>query len=197
MVTRASSLVKAAGVGGRRVTGLLVVAVVVVLTVGGCSSPEEVPTAAASQDDLFPEGMVRAPTTERYLRCMRDAGWEVTPSWSGGTDSAPMKADQTSAYDAAHEECSESSGWNRANDFSKWSREQIEELYQQEVEAHECFTEIGVESEEPPSLQEFVDRFHTADQYYAMMPWMNNATNIPSVVRQCPPPTWFITVDGF
>lgn len=196
-MTRGSSLVKAAAVGGRRVTGLLLVAVVMGLTVGGCSSPEEAPSAAPSQDDLFPEGMVRAPTTERYLRCMRDAGWDVTPSWSGGTRSAPISADQASAYDAANEECSESSGWSRANDFSTWSREQIEELYQQEVEAHECFTRIGVASDEPPSLQEFVDRFNTADQYYAMMPWMNQPTNIQLTVQQCPPPTWFITVDGF
>ncbi len=179
------------------VPGFVAAFVVVTVLASGCS--REQPDATAEEQDIFPEGMLVSPVTERFVRCMHDAGWMVEPSWSGGTElGAAISADQLSAYEAAADECAESSGWNEANTLSTWTREQIEELYAQEVETHECLIRIGFASDEPPSLQHYVDTLGTADQYYAMLPGLDNAspTDIIHMARECPPPTWFLTIEG-
>jgi len=144
--------------------------------------------------------MVQAPTTVRLVQCMRDAGWDVTPSWGGGIDSAEMDASQQSAWDAAFHECAESSGWRKANTYGEWTPEQVEQLYAQEVASHQCMVEHGWSSDEPPSKQTFIDTFATADQYFAMVPAIDNVSSrsdFEEIQIACPPPTWFTTIDGF
>ena len=166
------------------------------LVVSGCSS--ERPDTTEDASEVFPEGMLVSPYTERFVRCMRDAGWDERPSWSGGTEGGEIPADQLSAHQKAAEECSDSTGYGDASTFSTWTRAQIEELYSQEVETHECFLDLGLPSSEPPSLQQYIDTFDSIDQYYAMQPWLDGAGpgEIARVARECPPPTWFLTIEG-
>ncbi len=138
--------------------------------------------------------MPRSPVLERYVGCLNDAGWDAEVTWSGSVMS-PTFADESQlpAFKAAADECRESSGWNRANDWASWTDTQIDALYDAEVANHECFVGIGFDSAEPPSRQQFMDTFHTRDQYYSFEPGLMTLrpADEPRVLGTCPPPTWF------
>lgn len=127
---------------------------------------------------------------------MRQAGWDVARSWQGGIETGEIPPDQLSAYEAASDECSDSSGWSEAN--MGLGEDQVRELYRQEVEAHECFMARGLESAEPPSEQRYIDTFRTKDQYYAFLPAFDslNESAMQEAVADCPPPTWFLNISG-
>ncbi len=156
-------------------------------------------SAGAAERSLASDGLPPSPVTERFVRCIQDAGWEAVRDPGGGVDGPTLPAAQVPQYWAASEVCAESSGWNAMGDFSNWSHEQRIELYEQEVAAHECFLSIGIASAEPPSLQQYLDTFHSADQYYAFVPGLDTLWReaFERTVKQCPPPTWFVTVTGF
>lgn len=79
--------------------------------------------------------------------------------------------------------------------------EQIEQLYSQEVKVFECLKRLDRPTDQPPSIQTYRDGFLTADQYYAFGLIMDNPllAGMPfeELVALCPPPTWFLNLDGF
>lgn len=63
---------------------------------------------------------------------------------------------------------------------------------------HECLVSLGVDSDNPPSKQVYVDTYQSAEQYYAFEPGFDamGAGQMQATVTQCPPPTWFLDVSG-
>ena len=171
------------------------------VTVSGCAAAGvSVPTESVDSPDVSFEVPYSA-VTDRFVRCVRDEGWDAEPDWGGGVNVPGVHFDQQSQVSAAMERCGASSGWNAANNWAVWSNEQILQLYRQEVEEHECLVALGVPSYDPPSAQTYLDTFDTVDQYYGMEPGMADPSasglSRESLVSQCPPPTWFPNIDGF
>jgi len=165
------------------------------LSISGCSNDSAGnPSAAHSSADT--SGLPKSPVTDRLVECMKDAGWDVARSWQGGIESDTIPADQQSAYQAANDKCSKTSGWADAN--GDLTEAQVRELYTQEVASHECLVADGVDSAEPPSEQTYMDTFHTKKQYFAFLPGFDSLgqSEMQAAVRKCPPPTWFLNVSG-
>lgn len=161
----------------------------------GCGSDDESPADATSTQSAADSDLPPSPVTDRLVKCLQDAGWDVKRSWEGGLEISGVPADQQSAYQAANDRCSESSGWNSASNLND---AQVKELYQQEVEAHGCYLKIGVDSAQPPSEQRYIETYQTKDQYYAFLPGFDslNQAKMQAAVKECPPPTWFLNLTG-
>jgi hypothetical protein len=143
--------------------------------------------------------MPASPVTDRLLRCVQDAGWEASRSWTGGIESSELSPQQRDQYVAVLDACSEESGWSAG--MNSLTDEQIEQLYWQEVEVFECLKRLDRPTDPPPTHQTYRDSFLTADQYYAFGLIMDNPqlADMPfeELVALCPPPTWFLNLDGF
>ena len=169
------------------------------VAVSGCgASPDSAGFSSAESTGLeVPYSAV----TDRFVRCMRDAGWEAEPDWGGGVGVPGVPFSQQTQVDDAMDGCAESSGWNAAYHWEVWSSEQVRQLYEQEVAEHECLVALGVASHEPPTEHTYFDTFATGDQYYGMMPGILHPEvygfSLQSLVSMCPPPTWFPNMDGF
>ena len=179
-----------------RLVRLMAGAALVAVSGCGASSDSAEPSPADSTGFEVPF----SPVTDRYIRCMEEEGWESEPIWGGGADVEGVRG-QEGPITEAMDRCAESSGMNDWNNWSAWSEDRIRELYRQEVEEHECLMGIGADSQEPPSVQTYIDTFATADQYYAMMPAILNPEasghSFESLESTCPPPTWYPNIDGF
>jgi hypothetical protein len=130
---------------------------------------------------------------QALVACLQDAGWDVQVQWGGTVSGPEMDPSQLDSFNAASDECAESSGWSRANDWGSWTDAQITALYEQEVATHECLVGLGFDSAVPPSEQAYLDTFHSADQYYAFNPGAAGLRHLdfPRFFGPCPPPTWF------
>ncbi len=139
--------------------------------------------------------MPASPVTDRLVECMSKAGWKVTRSWTGGVDGPEVPSEQVSAYQAASKRCEAESGWDRINNLTPG---QIDEMFQQESDQHTCLTKLGIESDQPPSLQKYRDSFGTEAQYFAMMPGFMHLSQgeMRNATRDCPPPVWFMNISG-
>lgn len=164
-------------------------------TLSGCSS-ESVGHPGTAHSNADTSGLPVSPVTDRLVECMKDAGWDVERSWQGGVETDEIPASQQTAYQAANDKCSKSSGWAAAN--GNLAESQVRELYAQEVASHECLLAAGIDSAEPPSEQTYLDTFHTKDQYVAFLPGFDSLgqAQMQAAVRKCPPPTWFLNVSG-
>ena len=161
--------------------------------VSGCTQIDVSPSPSASNELQMPE----SPITDRAVACMVDRGWPVERSWYGGYETyASVPDEQQSQYLAAEKECAEQSGFDTANE--SLTDAQIRQLYRQEVEEHECLTDLGLESYEPPSEQVYLDTYLTEDWYFAMQPAFDTlgSQRMIQVIAQCPPPTYFLNLDG-
>lgn len=161
----------------------------------GCSGQEQVTDAPEAVETVGMQ-MPESPVTDRVVRCMQEAGWTVRRSLYGGIESEEMSQDQQSAWQAAHEKCAESTGWNATNELNESQRK---ELYRQEVATHECLTTLGIESNPPPSEQTYLDTFQTQEWYFAFQPGFDqlDTGKLNQAILTCPPPTWFMNISGF
>lgn len=189
------SLVRmAAATTGRKRLAAPVAVALAAFFISGCAataSPESSPEPKSQ--------MPASPVTDRLLRCVEDAGWEAKRSWTGGIESSELSRYQRDQYVAVLDACSEESGWSTG--MNSLTDEQIEQLYSQEVKVFECLKRLDRPTDQPPSIQTYRDGFLTADQYYAFGLIMDNPllAGMPfeELVALCPPPTWFLNLDGF
>lgn len=87
--------------------------------------------------------------------CLRDKGWEVEVTSSGGWGiEAEFPADQESAYTAAYEECAKETGYDKIEmtpDLASFN-------YDNTVRVVECLEEAGFSTPDGPTRQAYVDK---------------------------------------
>lgn len=127
-----------------------------------------------------------SPVVEAQIECMENKGWTPEAQFGGGMNFGDVPPEQAERLQEDATLCSQDTGWGS---FDRFSAEQVSQLYDLEVEAHECFLEHDYASPPPPSRETYIDTFQTADQYYAF----GDLSPGPTVKIQsiCPPPTWF------
>ena len=126
---------------------------------------------------------------------MRDKGTEVVFDITGGLSGPEMDSSQSGLWAAAANTCGTETGYFNP----QLSQSQIRQLYSQEVAERACLAELGFDSPEPPSEQSFIDSYGTGDQYYAVHSAGADQVGrgkMSEIVQKCPPPTWFLNVDG-
>jgi hypothetical protein len=126
---------------------------------------------------------------------MEDAGWEVQVDWQGGFSGPEMSSDSAAQWTDASDACADEVGYFDValNDS------QLAELYEQEVDEHDCLIALGQPSDEPPSAQTYVESYQSATQYFAIAKVL--ALQLPDsqtkkITQECAPPTWFLNVSG-
>ncbi len=167
------------------------VAMLILLSLAGCAATTSEP------DGTNVSGLPPSPVSDAMVRCLGDAGWEVTRSIYGGVDGPRNLAPaQSTAFQTAYGGCGQTTGWTTG--LADFSESQREELYVQELAEQQCLSDLGYPSDEPPSKQSYLDTFASADQCYAILV-LNNLSQGPyeAAITACPPPTWFLNITGF
>lgn len=163
------------------------------LVVSGCSTQSDTTSGASTAE------LPAFPAADRFVECMADKGWKFTRDIAGlHVDGVPEEQDQQ--FYADDEECAESSGLARAQDPTGWTADQKRELYDREVQNHDCLLAIGRPSEEPPSFETYLELLASDQKYMAINAYneeMASLAEYEEAVRQCPPPLWFNTMEGF
>jgi hypothetical protein len=133
---------------------------------------------------------------EAALACIRDAGWEAEMDWTGGINGPEMNSAQVSQWQAVAAKCTEQAGYTNP----QLTDAQKRQLYAQEVAERDCLAGLGYVSDPPPSEQRYVDTWGTGEQYAAFFAAGADKTGqaeMMKTVRECPPPSWFLNLDGF
>jgi hypothetical protein len=158
----------------------------VVTLLAGCSSV----------DPIRPTQPVRGSLAEKDLACIKKAGFDAEQQWDGSLAGVgSMSSEQAEKWVAAANVCG-----TKTHFFDpKLSASQVNALYIQEVEERDCLLDIGLNSPLPPSEADYATTWNTADQYYAYQSaggFELGVQKAKSVVRKCPPPTWFLDLPG-
>lgn len=175
----------------------LTLAIAAVGVVAGCggASGTAAPQAASPTPATKASSLPPSPVQDRLATCMNDAGWSAERSWLGGVDYAEIPSDRQPAFDQDFARCSESSRWSDAVDLD---RDQVRELYQQEVAAHDCYEQHGLSSFDPPELDEYVASYATEQQYLSFLPGFDRLRedDMIAAIKACPPPSWFLDLSS-
>ena len=158
------------------------------LMLAGCTSHVPKPTATPT--------LPQAPLAARDLKCIQAAGWQGAIDWQGTINSIGLKTqDQVTQWQSVADKCGKKTGFYD----TKLSTAQLVQLYGQELKERACLAKAGFPSAEPPSQQTFIDTWYSADQYQAFIAaggqsWSESKQQ--TISKQCPPPTWFLNLDG-
>jgi hypothetical protein len=160
-------------------------------SLAGCSQPTPSPVT-----DLSTVGMPASPITDKTVECLIDRGWDAKRNLEGGWDGPEnLPAAQQPVYFDDVQECGDETGWNTA--WQNLTEAQMKELYVQEVREYQCIVDQGYGGTEPPTEQTYLDTFHSADQYYAIMSAQDlGRARYEALISVCPPPTWFLNISG-
>ena len=175
-----------------RRTVAIAATVALALVLSSCGSVTTPHPDSASANALPP-----SPITDKMVRCLTDAGWEVQRSIEGGVQGpVNLPPAQLASYQSAADACADETGWSTP--LSDFTDKQRHELYVQEVAEQSCLTELGYPGDEPPSEQTYLDTFASIDQYYAFRAVSDlHKQEFEAAIRSCPPPTWFLNISGF
>ena len=171
----------------RSFTAVLLTASASLLLLTSCSSA---PAPSPGTKDL-----PHAPLAEATVECMKDLGQEATVEWDGTLSGPEMRKEQLPLWQEAYLSCAENSGYADP----RLDVAQIKQLYVQEVAAHQCLLDNGFSSPEPPSEAVYIDSWNSSERYTAVGSSGFGALTeqqTKDLTAKCPPPTWFLDVDG-
>lgn len=136
--------------------------------------------------------------TEAMATCMHDKGMEVGFDIKGGLSGLETDSSQSGLWRAAANTRGTATGYVNP----QLPQSQIRQSYSQEVAERACLAELGFGSPESPSEQTYIDSYGTGDQFYAVhsagadQVGQVGQGKMSEIVQKCPPPTWFLNVDG-
>jgi hypothetical protein len=158
-----------------------------VVILGGCSAP-----SSPEEVDLPPSAHSLSPAADTVYECLTRKGWDVSISWDGGIEASSddIPDAQLDLFEKDSDEC-----WRIIDErVETMSLEAIEMVFEQELATRSCLINEGVNVDEPPSKQRYLDTFHD-DRWMAY-----GASDIDSVARDssewrriaqaCPQPAW-------
>jgi hypothetical protein len=178
-----------AGLRGRRLLAGIGIALAL-CALSACTSPAET-TSSSSAPSAKPD----APLAEKLAACIKDEGFEATVEWDGSVTAPEMPQAQSNKWGEVSTACAEKVGFY----VTELTTAQKSQLYRQELAERECLAGLGKPTDEPPSEQQYIDTWGTADQYYAYYAAGGadfSQAEAKRLVADCPPPTWFIKLDG-
>src|SRR5690606_24178036 len=101
-------------------------------------------------------------SAKEIVDCLDDAGFPgYTATWDGGVISPEITQEQHTLHQEARARCADQVGGPLASHLPLDSA-QMEKLYNLEVQAFECLTNLGYTLSSPPSLQKYFDEWETA-----------------------------------
>lgn len=126
--------------------------------------------------------------TQAIVECLNRSGWNVTYDRRDNSITREGPADQSGAYRRAYEECSApyEAAEKKLGDFTEadWRR-----VYSLETATAECLRREGIDVPDIPAFQTFVDRYPTADVWFAW-DFVNVTENrYYELLEKCPQPS--------
>jgi hypothetical protein len=130
------------------------------------------------------EAQLNAEYFDRYLGCLREQGFEVTPAGDGGF----TVSGNQDALSAAEEECMTRIGPDPG--YAPITAEEADALYDLELAVMACLVQQGVQVEAPPSREKFIESYLIAQEgTVTTSPWSAYISVVdPSAFDEvCPP----------
>lgn len=132
------------------------------------------------------------PVSNTVYDCLEDKGWDVEITWDGGIEasSATIPSEQRDVFAADSAAC-----WAVIDErVARMGPDEIEQVYRQELDTRSCMIDEDYDVESPPSLQEYVDRFH-GDRWTAYGASSITSTALSDaewlhIAQACPQPAW-------
>lgn len=146
-----------------RAAVLSAAAVLIALT--GCSSstPPPTPSAESQVTSSFAE---KFPDSQILADCLNEKGWDVELNEATGSVGFEGSTEQADQFEIDQAECMPEDDSIPLEEFTD---EQWATLYDMELATAECLRAEGVDIEQAPSLQVFIDRYKSPE------PWMSYA----------------------
>lgn len=148
------------------------------------ASPPVTPIAPATPVDRELEAELNAEYFDRFLGCMRDLGFEVTPTDDGGF----TLSGDPDALASAEAECKSRIGPDPG--YAPVTAEEAAALYDRELAVMGCLEEQGVQVPEPPSREAFIQSYLALQEGTdTTSPWSAyRSVRDPAVFEEaCPP----------
>ncbi len=181
----------------RKHAWLSATALVVALLVAGCAASEDeivLPDVTPRPSDA---GVPQSKIIDDFVGCMQERGWNAARDSIGKPFVSNTPEDQQEIMMGDSRECGELSGFTTSWKKESWTTEQLTALYKQELANHVCMLAIGLESNDPPSLQTYLDTWGTEKQYRSQDPGLDarfGQAAYNKAVIACPPPAWFFNL---
>ena len=173
----------------------VVVTLAVVTSLVGCGDQNANEHEIGSPADE--SGLPESQAMEDMVSCMRDRGWDAYRDELGFPAIDDTPPEQRDIMMDDFRACRETTGLAKIRNKDSISTEQLQELYTQEVRNHECMLALGLESNEPPTLQVYLDTYGTAEHYDSSVPGLTAQLGrdmYTETVLACPPPSWFMNL---
>ena len=128
---------------------------------------------------------------------MDAAGFEAIQTWDGGmTYEGALPEQQVALWNEAADRCGRDLGYDKPLQLTQ---AQLEELYQKQIAERDCLIRNGQSVDEPPSLATFKDGWDIVSGWSAW--WSSGAKDLGKdatydLAAKCPPPEWFLNLDG-
>lgn len=122
--------------------------------------------------------------------CLTDRGFPSNVQDDGAV--MVQHGEQAEAWREAEAACTEElGGWPTSQPLSE---SELGQLYDLEVEAHECLVSQGLDPLPPSSREQFVETYLTGESWYAHKPPTAGASPLPT--NRCPQPRLANIADG-
>jgi len=170
----------------------VIAGIVLATSLTACSASPAHPTSKPTSSEFQHPP---TPLANDVVKCMKSAGWVATVDWDGSITGPSMKSDLLKQWQDSFTSCSKTTGF----DSPKLTELQVKQLYTQEVTEHKCLLAANQPSDNPPSEQSYIDSFQTASQYYSsgqLLVQPYSQSKMMSVVAKCPPPHWYMNLNG-
>lgn len=133
-------------------------------------------------------------SAQKVVDCLTDAGFPgYTATWDGGVVSPEITPEQADLHREARTKCANEVGGPLAS-HPPMDVAQLTKLYNLEVQAYGCLTDLGYSLSSPPSLQKYLDDQGTAEVWGAwkqMTSQLTGESDFRKASRKCPDPMWF------
>ncbi|GAB3615907.1 hypothetical protein GCM10027416_04640 [Okibacterium endophyticum] len=147
----------------KRAFGALSIAVALVMLTGcAVTEPAGEPSSTLSQPQAGDSFAEKYPDSQTLADCLNEKGWDVTLNEATGSVEFEGTTEQMDQYEIDQAECMPE---DDSIPLEELTSEQWTALYEMELETAECLRAEGIEIEEAPSEQVFIDRYKSSDPW--------------------------------
>lgn len=156
-------------------------AIMIAVGVTACAASTPQPPSEPQPDSF--QQMLAA-----HARCLQDRGWVDAAYDDTSSLTVSVPAGQEEQYSKDSSDCKQEIGFKQVESSVGLSTKSLTRLYELEVETARCLSDLGYETDQPPSRQSFIDDYQSGKGgwiAYGQLPEMGQE-EFAAMSEQCP-----------